>query len=121
MSPAGTPQSIESRSSGQERTAHRARCLQQSLVWASFLGLLALGLCIYQDYGYSWDEETSRVNNGLPNYEYITTGDRTQLRLSNERNHGPAFEIVLVVLEKWLPLDDTRTVYFMRHLVTFLL
>jgi hypothetical protein len=131
MSPAGTQTAATGSSSGslEGRAANRepitgvrrAQWLQRSLVWVTFLGLLAVGLCIYQDYGYSWDEETSRVNNGLANYEYITTGDRTLLRLSTERNHGPAFEIALVVLEKGLQLDDTRTVYFMRHLVTFLL
>jgi hypothetical protein len=94
---------------------------QRRLVWLAFSGLLLLGLVIYKDYGYSWDEEISRQQNGLANYVFLTHGDHSLLCQSGEKHHGPAFEIALFFLEKGLRLEDTRSIYFMRHCVTFLL
>ncbi len=82
--------------------------------------LLFSGFSIYKDYGLSWDEHTSRVGNGLINYDYITKKNYDALINGNEKYHGPAFELVLIGLEKLLKLDDSQDIYFMRHLVTFL-
>ncbi|HEY3969347.1 MAG TPA: hypothetical protein VGM05_32645 [Planctomycetaceae bacterium] len=59
------------------------------------------------------------MQNGLINFNYIVHGDRS-LREASEKYHGPAFEIVLTFFERGLRLRDTRPIYFMRHLVTFL-
>jgi len=86
-----------------------------------FAILLITGLFVYDDYGLSFDEETSRLLNGYINYDFITTQQREPLLFSNEKYHGPAFEILLVFIEKIFNITDTRSIYFMRHLCTFLL
>ncbi len=97
------------------------RLHQRCLVGLAFAVLLLTGLFVYRDYGYSWDEETSRWWNGRPNYTLLAHGKRGLLEATGEKYHGPAFEIVLYTLERRLQLRDTRPIYFMRHLVTFLL
>src|SRR5436190_23488114 len=97
-------------------TAHRDR----ALVFPFFVVYLVLGSAIYADYGFSFDELTSHIN-GECNYDYLINGNKEILQASSEKHHGPAFEITLLFLEKYLKLKDARDVYLMRHLVTFLL
>lgn len=86
--------------------------------WAFFLGYLALGIAIFDDYGICWDDDAQRWN-GLMNYRYVFQGN--DVLLSNpERNHGPAFEVALILMEKAAGLSDTREIYLARHLLTFL-
>lgn len=89
---------------------------------ALFLGLVYLvsGLFIYQDYGISYDEELQRVDNGRHNYNFVIGTDRESLRTGNEKYHGPAFEMLLYAMEKVFDFADVSQVYFMRHLVNFL-
>ncbi len=85
-----------------------------------FFGLfLALGIAVFDDYGISWDEEAQRYL-GRINLAYGLRGDQTLLT-HQDRFHGPAFQMALTALEQLLGLDDSRAVYLMRHLVTFLL
>lgn len=81
-----------------------------------------IGLNIYTDYGLSWDEEMQWKDNGTVVYDYVfQKSDATTKALldGNEKYHGPAFELTLVIIEKILHLKDTRAVYLMRHLVNF--
>jgi hypothetical protein len=87
---------------------------------AAFFALLALGLLLFRDYGYSWDEEASRLGNGYATYQLLTKFRRAPLELSGEKYHGAAFETVLMLVEKGLRLKDTRVIYLLRHLLTFL-
>jgi hypothetical protein len=98
-----------------------SRVYQRGLVGLAFAALLLTGLLVFRDYGYSWDEQISRWWNGRPNYTLLSGGKRRLLDETDEKYHGPAFEIVLYAAERGLRLHDTRTVYFMRHLLTFLL
>ncbi len=98
----------------------RGEAAYRAAVAAAFAALLAVGLCVYRDYGLSWDEEISRLDCGLVNYEYVRGGEPWPLLLSAEKYHGPAFEVFLIALEKGLGPTDSRAVYLMRHLVTFL-
>ena len=86
-----------------------------------FISLLVVGFTIYDDYGISWDEPISRENNGIINYDFIRTGDYKQLITGLEKYHGPAFEILLVNIEHVCGLHDTKDIFLMRHLVTFLI
>jgi hypothetical protein len=86
-----------------------------------FLVFLLLGLFIYRDYGISWDESVNRDLNGYLNLRLIIRGDAQPLLDNSERYHGPAFEIVLVLVERVFRLKDDRQIYLARHLVTFLL
>ncbi len=73
---------------------------------------MVISLSIYKDYGLSWDEDLQR-DIGLANYHYVFSGDP----LVNEKDHGPGFELPLIIIEKALGLKDSRDIYFMRHLV----
>jgi hypothetical protein len=86
-----------------------------------FAAVLALAVGIHRDYGMSWDEELTRIGVGSVTYDYVVTGDPKPLLESTARYYGPLFEFVLVALERQLGLADSRDVYFMRHLVTFLI
>ena len=81
-----------------------------------FLIALLIGLLTYQDYGISWDEAISR-NNGILSFDYIFNNDESLL-IYKDRQYGVGFELVLVFLERWMKLKDTRDVFLMRHLVT---
>jgi hypothetical protein len=89
------------------------------LVVLFFFSYFLLGAGIFDDYGISFDEKISR-HCGMISLQYLLEGDR-QLFQNHEKYHGPAFEIVLVLLEKGIHVDDSRTLYLMRHFVTFLL
>lgn len=84
-----------------------------------FIIFLVVGISIYRDYGISWDEPISRDNNGVLNYDFIRTGDYQPIITGNEKYHGPAFEILLVGIERLCGLKNMQDIYFMRHLVTF--
>lgn len=68
----------------------------------------------------SWDERYQWKGNGYTNYNYIVHGDKETLLASADKYHGPAFELVLVVIEKATNLNDVRDVFLMRHLLCFL-
>jgi hypothetical protein len=98
-----------------------------------FVTFLFVGMRIYQDYGISTDEPTSRAN-GMITLKYL--GERfapaliatdkafeefkTPLAEWTDRDYGVAFEAPVSLLERLLKLDDTRDIFFFRHMVTFL-
>ncbi len=88
-------------------------------VLAFFCLLLALGTGVHRDYGISWDEPFQREY-GHAAYAYITQADESMFEGPNQY-YGPAFELALVLSEKALGLDDSRDIYFMRHLMTHIL
>ena len=79
---------------------------------------LLIGFCIYDDYGISWDDPMQR-STGEINYNYVFKGDNA-LKTFNERDYGVAFELPLIIIEKVFNIKDTRNVYLMRHLATYL-
>ena len=92
----------------------------QFIVLLFFALFLGVGLFIVKDYGISYDEVRSRKN-GIISLDYIVKKDQTLL-IYGDRDYGTFFEIVLVALERGLHLtDNSRALYLMRHLVTFLL
>jgi hypothetical protein len=85
-----------------------------------FAGLLLAGLILYRDYGVSWDEPEHH-SAGVSAWNYIFKGDQT-FRQDSMSNYGQVFEVTLIGLEKALGLaGNSRAVYQMRHLATFLL
>jgi 4-amino-4-deoxy-L-arabinose transferase-like glycosyltransferase len=86
-----------------------------------FLIYFIIGMFIFQDYGLGWDDECSRMDTGYVNCKYMATHDAKPLLEGNEKYHGPAFEIALVIIEKTFHLTDTRDIYLMRHAVMFIL
>jgi hypothetical protein len=123
-----------------------------------FLGLLAMGLFAFDDYGVSWDEQANRSNGAISaiyvnarlNHALVSE-DELQAKLTRirsdadiylpdaqklaripytthtlltpevDRSYGVFFELVLIAMEALFKLDDSRPVYLMRHLCTFLL
>ena len=86
-----------------------------------FAALFFTGLFVYDDYGMSWDERSQWESNGHANVDFILGNDNNALLASGDKYHGPAFEIVLVIIEKVFHLTDSRSIFLMRHLVAFLL
>ena len=78
---------------------------------AILLCCLITGLCIYGDYGVSWDEATQQAI-GIANLDYTDAA----LQQFVDRDHGAAFEIILVAGARLLHLSDTREVILFRHL-----
>jgi hypothetical protein len=96
-------------------SVHTAR-----LATPAFFGLLLIiGVLAFGDYGISWDEPFQR-DYGQAVYDYIAHGDTWMLEGPN-RYYGPAYEMMLLGIERGLGLEDSRDVYLMRHLVGFLL
>jgi hypothetical protein len=83
-----------------------------------FIALLVIGLASFRDYGISWDEPLQRKY-GQHLYDFVTKGDLRMIE-GPMKYYGPAFEMCLFFLQKALGLEDTRSIYFMRHLMTFL-
>jgi len=88
------------------------------IVLSFFIVFLILGICIFRDYGVSWDENYSRFF-GVMAYKYAFEGDQ-RLHMYPDRYYGPIFEFVLYTLEKLFDLtDNPRQLYFMRHFCIF--
>jgi hypothetical protein len=101
-------------------TGSGSRFLNRAQIAAAvcLTALLFLGLALFDDYGVSWDEPVQRQY-GEKLFRYVASGDRA-LFTDRHRYYGPVFEFALVGLEKGLGLADSREVYLMRHLATFL-
>ena len=80
--------------------------------------LLFLGLFLFDDYGVTWDESDQRAY-GEVVHDYVFKGDPA-LRSHRDRYHGPGFELLLVAGERALEMNDSRSIYLFRHLLTFL-
>src|SRR5262245_37613489 len=87
---------------------------------AFFACHLVLGLLLFRDYGLSFDEPCQRYGCGVVNRRFLVHGRCRDLLDGSEKYHGPAFELVLIFAEKALGLTDLQRVYWMRHLLTFL-
>ena len=91
-----------------------------------------LGLLIYKDYGFSWDEWTNRINGGIAATEIVRKLNLTdkfdvshysipQFSEYKDRDYGVFFELVLIGVEKIMKLEKKKDIFYMRHLMTFLL
>lgn len=89
------------------------------IVCLFFVSYLIVGLCIFKDYGISADELSSR-RRGEDALNYIFKGDRT-IFTNPTRYHGVIFEMLQQAIERILNLKDTRNIFLIRHLITFLL
>lgn len=104
----------------------------KAVVVAFFTAYLILGLFAYDDYGLSYDESINR-NTAWVAARYARgqivklaglrepTDDENRLLTHKDRTYGTFVELPLVVAEHVLDVEDSRNVYLMRHLATFLL
>ncbi len=94
-----------------------------------YLLILITGLSIYKDFGISWDEPRSREI-GLVTINHIQKVTGIKLfeikenlpDLNNyiDKDYGSFFELLLIIVEKIAKLKDTREIYLLRHLLTFI-
>lgn len=89
------------------------------LIIGFFVFCFLLGFFIFRHYGISWDESTSR-DNGLIAYQYITK-QNNDLLTYRDRDYGTAFELSLIMVEKTANVTSSQQIYYLRHLITFLL
>ena len=101
-------------------------------VVGAFFGLLALvGVLVHRNYGVPWDEQLDRLN-GIINAKYVALRLVPAMAMREENfaaipdmsenqdaDHGVLFQLPLVVLERVVGANDTRDIYFFRHLVVF--
>jgi hypothetical protein len=98
---------------------YRTQRLPDVIAFVFFVLYFIIGLSIVGDYGVNWDDADQHFS-GIRNVEYLIFHDPEPLRHVTDRYHGPAFEIVLVLIERALHISDTHTIYLMRHTVVFL-
>ncbi len=84
-----------------------------------FLFFLVIGMVVYKDYGMCWDEPMQR-GPGLLSYDFVFNGNEDLFNKATD-NHGAGFELLLVMIEKWFNLTDSKEIYEMRHLITHVL
>lgn len=88
-----------------------------------FAVLLVTGLALFRDYGISWDEIPTRefgqmyAQHQVPDIRALEAL-RAEKGFAWER-HGPVFEIGLAWMERLTGFSDIRSVFFARHLATF--
>ena len=103
---------------------------QKLCVLLLFAALLLLGVVIHRDYGFSFDEGAQRIIGAVtirhlveqfaPSRLTPALAALPPLDLFRDKDYGIAFEVPAVILEAVLGLTDKRDVFFLRHLLTFL-
>ncbi len=86
---------------------------------AFFVAFLLLGIAIYHDYG-TYIDEHAQVNIGWANYNFLKTGDASQLNIK-DWEYGPVFELFITFTQRFLhPEWHDEDYYYLRHLDVFL-
>ena len=79
---------------------------------------LMVGVVVLPDYGISFDQDAQR-NLAKLTADYIVGNSNSLLQVW-DRRYGVAFELLLLSFERILGLQDSRSIYFSRHLLTHL-
>ena len=82
-----------------------------------FLAFLLLGAAIVDHYGITIDETAQRAN-GIRALDAIAGKDVVYYDLNV--GYGVAFEMPLALVERFLDMSDTRSIYLSRHILTHL-
>ena len=93
--------------------------LPDIIATVAFLFYVVIGLFIVGDFGAIWDDDCQRLV-GVKSVEYLFFHDYEPLRHSLDRYHGPAFEMVLYILEVKFHITDGHSLYLLRHTGVFL-
>ena len=90
----------------------------RSFILLFFIALILYGCMVYTDYGISWDEPlVSR--HGLVIWDYVFHSDDTLLS-DRARYHGSIIPFLVVLLEKSFSGLESQTLYYFRHLCSYL-
>ena len=79
---------------------------------------LIVGVAVLDDYGISWDEFTQRYI--AEETAAYALGDGIALVDDLNKFYGAAFELPLLLVERVLGLEDTRSIFLSRHILTHL-
>ena len=79
---------------------------------------LIVGVAVLDDYGMSWDELAQRYM-AEETVAYVL-GDGTALIDDHNKFYGAAFELPLLLVERVLGLEDIRSIFLSRHILTHL-
>jgi len=102
------------------------------------MAFLILGICIYQDYGISWDERVERIDGavslkfiqkkfGVESADLSAMLDRQNYKASLElvdykdRYYPTGFNLPVESAIQFFQIADEQQAYFFRHLLTFLI
>ncbi len=80
---------------------------------------LIVGVAVLDDYGISWDESTQR-HLAVETVADIIRGDGVAFNNDLLKFYGAAFELPLLLVERVLGLEDTRSIFLGRHILTHL-
>ena len=103
----------------------------------TFLCVFLLGVILYKDYGIAYDEPINRRNGGISFNAVVnivngrlstaffendpeTRQFNVDLNQYQDRDYGVAFDLPVFFLERILRLNDSRSQYQFRHILTFL-
>jgi len=104
---------------------HYTKFVNQNIHYIIFFIFFLFIINIYDDFGFPNDEEISR-NNGLIAYNYILDifninflekyPNLVDFNNYYDKDYGVIFELFLVLVEKALSIEDTKSIYNSRHL-----
>ena len=86
--------------------------------WIILVLFLLVGVAVLDDYGVTWDEGAQRQQ-VEENLDYIL-GNRNALEERIHAFYGVAFDLPLLLVERVLGVEDSRSSYLSRHLLTHL-
>lgn len=88
------------------------------LIFFALLGGMGIWLC--PDYGVALDAKIHQMN-GDAAFKAYTTGKFTtdQLPPNHANHHGPAFQVLLRLINNFLGNQTIEQIFYIRHLVTF--
>ena len=101
------------------RFGRRRRIPFPWLAAAVCLLFAAAGIAMLDDYGTGVNDQQQR-NFAIVNADYVMGREDTFL-VAQDRFYGIVFEMPLLMAERALGLEDSRDIYWMRHLLTHLL
>ncbi len=80
---------------------------------------LIIGILSVKDYGITWDEN-SQKNLGISAIKLLLRNDRSIYGHIN-KYHGTTFTLILTIIERIFNINNTSTVFILRHYATFIL
>jgi hypothetical protein len=91
------------------------------IIFGFFLFVLIYGILLFRDFGIFWDYSSNREY-ALQTWDYMFHDKPYSARFANEhaRTHGPFIVVAFLGIEKLFQLNDSRIIYFMCSLLTFL-
>ena len=105
---------------------HYIKFINQNIHYFIFFLFFILIIGLNNNYGFSWDEELSRLN-GIVSFNYILEKlnilDHLKFqnipKLNNyiDNEYGVFFEVLSVSLEKFLQINEKEKIFYFRHIL----